>query len=180
MLVTFNDKYFELTSCDSKRDLIEILNQCSEGNLLLGENDEQEENFFAIQVHSGKEDKKFGIGVVSEGYGLIPSILAIPTNSSLFIGFNSEFVIIDCGSKSIRYSTKLGSLFFQFIHFPQHKIVMVLHELGLLAISEEGKEIWEYDAHDIIQDYQIEGNLINLELMDNPSARISILNGESA
>jgi hypothetical protein len=179
MYLTFADYYIDISSKKTKNEMSNLLNKCNTGHIILGDETEYENGYYTIVVHldSNKKDL-FGIGIISEGHGLIPHILLNSSKKKLFIGFNSETVIVDCMKKIVDFRISLNSLFYQFLYLNNPRIILVLHEIGLVALTEEGREIWKYDG-DIIQSYKIEEGNIFLEFLDNEPVKLSLLNGKT-
>jgi hypothetical protein len=67
---------------------------------------------------------------------------------------------------SFQIDLGLGALFYHFVSVAELQTILVFHEIGIVAISEDGKPLWEYSADDIIEDWTVKNGKISLKLMD--------------
>lgn len=178
MNINFGDNFIALSKFQTKNELLVILNKCNSGNILLGKEARQEIAFYALKIFFGSQSKNtFGIGIISEGHGLTPQVLILASKQQIFFGFNQEVVLIDCDNKKIIYEYALNSLFYKFIYLPNLELILILHEIGLVALRENGSKIWEFDK-DIVEDYEIINDKINLKFMDSDSIQLSLITGK--
>lgn len=178
MNINFGENFIVLSKFQTKNELLDNLSKCNSGNILLGKHAQQEISFYAVKVFFGNQSKNtFGIGIISEGHGLTPQILILASQQRLFFGFNQEVVLIDCDNKKIIYEYSLNSLFYKFIYLPNLELILILHEIGLVALKENGNKIWEFDK-DIVEDYEIINDNINLKFMDSDSIQLSLITGK--
>lgn len=180
MQVTFGNNTITLQVWETKSEMLSYLSKCEAGSLLLGEDADQEMHFYSATVRLGQAGVNcFGIGICSEGHGLTPHLLLQPDAEVMVFGFNQEVVGINVKERKINFKIPLVSLFYNFLTLNQRQLILVIHEIGVVAITEEGKEIWRYDK-DIINDWVIEDDKLHLKFMDAPPVSIEISSGALA
>ena len=136
MQLAFQEHSISLQSWPDKNEMIESLATCEAGRLLLGENDEQEIEFYSAIVHlGGDRTHQFGIGICSQGHGLIPCFLPQPEISTLVFGFNSKIIGVHIPSGTIEFTLDLDSLFYSFLELHSQKMILVKHEIGVVALT---------------------------------------------
>ncbi|OCR01431.1 hypothetical protein BCD67_21710 [Oscillatoriales cyanobacterium USR001] len=178
MFITFTENVIELQEWSTKKELIYSLSQCDLGSILLNEEDDYEQKFYAAIVRPQTSGLHyFGIGICSEGHGLKPNLLINPELDMIMFGYNKEVVGVNLKNRQIAFRIKLNSLFYYFLPLKNQGIVLIVQEVDITAITELGKEIWRY-GKDIITQTTIEGEKLYLNFMDESPACLNILNGE--
>ncbi len=167
MNIAFAEHTIELHTWENKGQMVNFLAQCEAGNLLLGENSEQERQFHTAVIRLGTAGlAQFGIGICSQGHGLTPTVLLRPNESKLLFGFNSEVVGIDLVSKQIAFTLPLDALFHAFLPLDDQNLVLVVHEIGTVALTWQGEAVWQFDE-DIITNVTLEKDRLYFEFMDS-------------
>lgn len=180
MLISAAEQTIKLTAWQTKRELVYALASCDAGSVLLGDDVDEARQFYSAVVYlkwPKTSGDHFGIGICSEGHGLMPHLL-LRSNTNLFLfGFNSEVVGILGAEKRQCFRVELDASFNSFIHLREEKIVLALHEIGVVAMAEDGHELWRY-SKDVIVDFRIEQSTMSLNFMDSPSVSLELLNGQ--
>ncbi|MBI1930820.1 hypothetical protein HYR99_42055 [Candidatus Poribacteria bacterium] len=177
MRISFGEHSVVLHSWETKEEMIGFLEKCDAGSILLGEGEELPVDFFSVVVHwGGLRLHRFGVGICSEGHGLTPQLLLQPTHNELIIGLNSEVVGVNVVEKTVDFRIGLDSLFYDFLPLNECHLILVLHEIGVIAMTEDGKEIWHY-SRDIMEDYFIKEEWIYLKFMDAENVKLCLSSG---
>ncbi|MCI0622311.1 MAG: hypothetical protein L0387_11705 [Acidobacteria bacterium] len=179
MRVSFAGSSVELRSWESKDDLRHHLNQCAGGSLLIGESREQERSFYSAKLRTeflSEKSNEFSIGVCSEGHGLVPHLLLLPESNLLLFGVNSEVVGIDTTKRRISFRIHFESLFRCLIHLKPQALILAFHEIGVNALGEDGKNLWNY-SKDVLVGGDVKGNVLKLRFMDSDPVRLDLLSG---
>ena len=177
MQVTFGNNTLTLQVWETKNEMLSYQSKCEAGSLILGEHADQDIHFHSATVSLGWAGvSRFGVGICSEGHGLIPNLLLQPDAEVMVFGFNQEAVGINAKDGKINFKIPLDSLFYNFLTLNQRQLILVIHEIGVIAITEEGKEIWRYNK-DIITDWVIEDDKLHLKFMDAPPISIETSSG---
>jgi len=172
MYLSCGKHYIEIQSLEGKSEMMNVLSKYEGGQLVLGEDAEQQTTFYIVTIHLGWDGRhRFGIGVCSEEYGLKPHLLLQPELSQLLLGFNHEVVAVGMENRNINFRILLDSLFHSFLAFQSY--ILIFHEIGVNALDNRGKEIWEYEA-DVIENFEIIGNHLNLTFMDAPPVSLNL------
>ena len=95
----------------------------------------------------------------------------------MIFGFNSEVVGISIEEKRQRFRIGLDGLFRAFIQLKEEKIILVSQEIGVVAMAEDGEELWRY-SKDVVIDFRIEQSTVILTFMDSPSVSLDLSNGQ--
>ncbi len=171
MYLSYGKHYIEIQSLESKSEMMNVLSKYEGDHLILGESAEQQ-TAFLVTIHLGWNGRhRFGIGICSEEYGLKPHLLLQPELSQLLLGFNHEVVAVGVEDRNIHFRILLDSLFHSFLALEQ--CILIFHEIGVNALDNRGQTIWEYEA-DVIEDFEIIGNHLNLTFMDAPPVSLNL------
>ena len=188
MNFSFAEHIVEIQSWTTKTEMLNFLAQCDAGRLVLGKDVEQEVAFYSATVHldysalansnwNAARGDRFGVGLCSEGQGLRPHLLLLPEKQVLVFGFNAEVVGISVRDQEILFRIAFDYLPFRsFIHLWQQETILAFHEIGVVALTEEGKELWRYDK-DVITGCTVDIRNLHLKFMDSPSVSINIASG---
>lgn len=180
MRVAFGQHSLELMAWPSEGEMIQHLSSCREGYVILGEDARQYRAFISTEIRLGfTATSCFGIGLYSEGHGLVPHMLLLPESEQLVFGFNNEATRVSVREKRVVSRLLLDSLFRSFIHLKERKLILVFHEIGVTAISENGSHEWSY-AKDIIQKCVLSETYLELEFLDEPSVKLALATGEQS
>lgn len=149
MLLAFGPHLISTQSLSSKTELLKSLAQ-SPNSILLGE-DNAEDEFYLTTIHFPcEENQHFSIGIYAENHGIKPTLLLLPNQDLILFGYHQEITGINVKNRHLAFQIKLDSLFFYFWHLSTQEIVLIIQELGVLAITESGKELGRYQTKDII------------------------------
>jgi hypothetical protein len=176
MYLPLTEDYIDVSLKETKSELYEALSKFDAGKIILGAEAEQERQFYIIKV-ALEDIENLGIGIISEGHGLKPQILFDAVSKKLMIGFNNEVTIINCPKRTIESRIILNSLFYSFLLLNEPKMIVVIQETGVLALNEEGKQLWQHDS-DIIENYKIVDGILHLDFMDSEPIALSIADGQ--
>ena len=144
-------------------------------------NEESGPEFYSVVIYRNKshsEVRDFGIGICSQGLGLKPHLLLLPEKGTLILGFNDEAVGVSLETDQVCFKISFGpSPFFSFIHLSELKMILALHEIGVITINEDGEKLWEYDGGDVITSAEVVGEGLHLEFMDSPAVTLKLIHG---
>ncbi len=176
MHIAFGEHFIELNCWERREQMIRYLQDCPAGNILLGEEAEMPREFYTATLHLGAEGHRFGIGICSEGHGLVPQMLLLEEKGTLLFGFNRQVVAFDVAKRQVLFRIELSALFYRFVHLSDKKVILVLYEIGIMALDQGGQKLWQYER-DIVSNYRIMGNRAVVEFMDSPSVVIDLITG---
>lgn len=131
-------------------------------------------NVFAAFNLSGWND--FAIAIESEGHGTTPNVLLLSSRQEMWIGFDTEVVIVDLMSRTARCRIVLDGLFRAFYCCPHGDSVVILHELGAAMLLQNGSQRWNY-SKDIVESAQVEEDELVLDFIDSDRVRIDLVSG---
>ncbi|MEM5948952.1 hypothetical protein WKV44_10415 [Spirochaetia bacterium 38H-sp] len=170
----FNNYRINLTIMDSKSELLEYLARFKNNSLLLGQDSEVEDTFTLIELYQDDiSDIYFVIGIISES-SIKPEYLMAKGVNKLFLGFNREVNVFDIQKKENEIKIELGTRFATFIEV--ENIILIMFETGCLSVTQNGSEIWKIDK-DVVEDFIIDGSLLELCFIDEDSCKVSIKDG---
>ncbi|MCK4261455.1 MAG: hypothetical protein KAX49_20980 [Halanaerobiales bacterium] len=159
--------------------MLNKLNNCQGGRVLLGEDIYHADKFYVVEINLIKgENTQFGIGIISENNGLKPNVLSFISENKIFVGFNSEVVLVDIIVGKVESRISLEYLFHSFFHLVDYKMIIVINEIGAIALTEDGKKVWEIST-DIIENFIIENENLVLEFMDDEPIKVLLVNGDT-
>ena len=177
MLLSFGEYTVELGRWEGWHEMSRYVAECELGNVVLGEDAEYYSDYHSATVRPGLNGLRcFGIGLVSEGHGLEPHLLLRPSTGELIFGLNRQAVWVSVEERRIVSRIQLNSPFRAFLPIERHNTLLILHEVGVLALYERDQEAWRYDG-DIVSNYWVEGEKLHLEFMDAPQTSLDLRTG---
>jgi hypothetical protein len=177
MFISLAEQTIKFESWQTKKQMTYALAACDAGSILLGGDIEEPREFYSVTACLEWPNTSIGylgIGICSEGHGLLPHLL-LPSTDLFVLGFNSEAVGIK--QKKKHFGLSLGSLFCSFVFLSKENLILVFHEIGVVAINKEGQERWRYDK-DVIVDRRIGEDSLELGFMDSPPVRLDLKTGK--
>jgi len=178
MNITIGKDFLQIEKVDSRNVLLNKLKHCLKGYVTLGDNSEQEKDFYLVKLFSQEDGSQhFGVGIISEGHGLKPNIMVNHLENSIFLGFNKEVVLFDSLNKVVIKRYQIGSLFYKFMSLPEQNFALVVHELGIIKLEINGNIIWNYTS-EIIHGLKMVDNIIELLQDDGSIIHVSLLSGK--
>jgi len=178
MRIVFGQHNLHFKGWSSEEEMIHYLSSCKAGYVILGQDAKQYREFFSTTLFLGfSGTSSFGIGVLSEGHGLVPHVLLLPKKKELLFGLNSQAASLRVEEGSVGFRIQLDSLFRSFLHLDESETILVFHEIGVIAIDENGNEKWTY-AKDILEDGFLSKGCLRLKFVDGLSVRLSLATGE--
>lgn len=155
---------------ESESSLQEFLRQPPSQSLLLGQGSDSRREFFALEI----ENVSARVGIESVGGGVKPAV--VRRGGRLWIGFNDRVALVNLDPLHVAAEVDLLSLFWTFLEIPARGQVLVLAETAVVAISEGGVVEWRVDT-DLITDFTLKANTIELILSDSPAIEVDLLSG---
>ena len=161
---------------DNKSELKEILRDKCYYHITLGEEGQQEKEFYVFEAFKKSDfEKGLRIGIISEGHGLKPSIFFDSVNNVLYIGLNREVNIIDCENIGVLKKLELDSLFYDLLPL-KSSCNIIIYELGIKCISKNGDIVWQYST-DVVSEAIIIDEVLKVTT-DEQIILISLNSGE--
>ena len=178
MRIAFAEESLESRSWTSMDEMMDHLSACDRGHVLLGEDAEQQNAFFSLEIRSGlSHTSSLGIGICSEGHGVTPQILLLPHKGQLLFGLNSEATSVSVKDRSVVYRIHLDWLFRDVIHVEERGIILLFYEIGVIGIDEDGEQLWSCST-DMIENGTLENAHLNLRFADSEPIVLDIRTGE--
>jgi len=180
MYVNFLQYFLEVIQIESKNELVGLVRKSEFNHILLGDDAEIDNEFYLVKVFDyNKSTAILHIGIISEGLGLKPHMLFDYQEKSIYIGYNSNIAVIKFDVDFDNYFiVNLNSRFYNFVDIEKYHYVLVIKELGISALSYTGREVWSVDT-DIIENYKITNDLIIMDLFENSTLKISLVDGSN-
>ncbi|HXG60057.1 MAG TPA: hypothetical protein VNO22_01675 [Planctomycetota bacterium] len=180
MRLSFREWCMELRSHPVHMERKELLDTASTADLLLCESRSEATLLFEVDVFGCTAERaKFRIGVLSQAHGAVPHMFPIPGTDRVMVGFDRRVVGVDLRTHKQAFEHELETVFHSFYHAVDHRIVMALHEIGILALSEEGQRLWDF-GKDVITAAEVGRDSIRLTFMDSPPIVLRIRDGKVA
>lgn len=166
----------QFTLWGSKSLLLGYLSQWQK-SIVIGSDAEAPRGYYSCSL--GSSDNPIQVAIITNQPN-IPALLFLPQDRYVLVGHDQSISILDLKIVSISDSILLEGVFFEFFHDEKQGLVLALHELGCMALSEEGKVLWRYLADDILEDWKIANDQITFTEMDRDEpVVVSLLTGLS-
>lgn len=178
MVVTIGSYRLEHRQWADKAQLSQHLAARCRKYRLLGEDIDSPQEFFSVTIQPVNSPLSLtGIGIYSMGIGLQPAICLQAETGILLIGFNFQVCGVDLHDNTLVYCHELNSPFYYFLLLPTHGRILVQHEVGVVVLTKEGKDLWKFDG-DIITDLRYSDNRVDLQFMDAPPVSLALDSGK--
>jgi len=110
-------------------------------------------------------------GINPEVYGYIDGSISL-----LLVGFDDKLCAVDLLTSEVAFCRTLDSLFHATLGTNRQQQIIVLHEIGLCAVSLQGDMVWNY-SKDVVINLDRLDDLVHLEFMDASKATVRLANG---
>jgi len=131
--------------------------------------------YYSFEVRQG-ERRLANIGLVSSGLGIEPSWLM--KKSKLLIGFDDRVAVFSVPRINHEREVPLLSVFYAFLDLKEHPHLCVVCETAVIAMLPDGVITWRADTTDVVADYRVLGDVIEMQFMDSKKARIDLTSGK--
>jgi hypothetical protein len=178
--LTFGEHLLRMRAWPTRQELEEFLAECGGGQEMLGAKTQYPQRFYSVTLFPhGRLDERSGIGICSESPDLPPHLLLKPESHLLYVGYNNEVAAIGVPEGGIRFCFPCDWLFSHFVDLCDWKIILAFYEVGILAVSEEGEQLWSVST-DIIVDWAVDGDRLRLELLEAAPMLLDLRTGAPA
>lgn len=167
--------------------MCDYLDRCDGGSILLCEEPTYEAEFYSVTAYLNyfikdkisfleSQELQFGIGLCNEVVGITPHLLWLPPNH-IVVGFDHKIAGLRIDKREIGFQVTFDTPFRSFLLLEDSEILLVFNEIGVVALQENGLEVWRYEK-DVISEYTVEKNVITLLFLDSPLVKIDLLSGQ--
>jgi hypothetical protein len=177
--ISYGTHALKLGSWDDERAMLDHLATLEGGQVILGASAGYAIEFYTAIVlidPGGPRISRFGIGIRSEGHGLVPQLLPRHGEDLLVFGFNQEVCGVSIRERGLRFAVNCASLVYALVVPDGGDLLLVLHELGALAVTLEGVRRWEYTA-DVLTHWRMENHRLRLEFMEGTPVELDVATG---
>jgi hypothetical protein len=164
------EKKFALVEHESETSLMEHLRARYNAYITLGDKIESPERFYSMEID--------GLGVgISSRFGIRPSAIVV-SNGIAIVGYDCRISGVDTRAVERLFDLATPAPFYCFLPGRDDRSVLVVHELGLRRISDDGAVKWSIDT-DVVEEFQQRGTRVTLKAMVTPKAIVvDIENGQ--
>jgi hypothetical protein len=163
----------KLERLDSYEKLSENVGAVSNGGIILAADDLDTHEFFLLTVDKGG-DTPVVIGICSLGIGLEPVIKRRET--TVWVGYNLSVAAIDVRRRALLWDLEIGSPIYDLIVEPASNDCIVIGEIAIVRLDENGAEVWRHDTQ-IVTRHEIDENELRVEFDESPPVRIDRASG---
>lgn len=157
-----------LQSWDSKSLLLSHLAECP-ASIVVGWDVEAPRGYYSCSLKGAPYPVQLGIIVNQQK---APSLLLLLSARCVLVGHDQSISIIDLESGSLLETILLEGIFFEFLRIEEMELILVLHELGCMALSEQGEVLWQRAARDVLEGWRVVGDRLELTIMDDDTPEI--------
>lgn len=142
-----------------------FLNYVTQGGayIMINNHVEAPRGYYSCTVGGGTRTIRVGL-IVNQRQQ--PVMLPLPSSGCALFGYDQSISVVDYESVSVGKTINLEGIFFEFIIDREKARILALHELGVVALSEYGDELWRYLADDIIESWSLADDHLVLKIMD--------------
>jgi hypothetical protein len=178
MRLSYGWSSIELRQWATRAEMVDYLSGF-EWNVVIGQSTEQEREFFSATIEpefNSAESHRLALGACSEGHGILPQLLLLPSHGLVIVGVNSEVVAVrtDCGE--IAFRVPLGFLFRSIVPLFDMGLLLVFHEIGVTALRDTGAIAWT-TVRDVLEDVRVEEGILHMTFMDSAPTAVELTSG---
>ena len=174
MIIYHNAWRLHLVPCENWHIMQERLSSYDE-SFLLGSQAQQEIAYSILEVSNTITHHAIGVGIVYEFQDTQAHIMLL-RDDEFWVGVNRQICAFHFDPARQAFRMAFDGMFFEFIHVPQLHLILALHEIGAIALHENGDQAWKADT-DIITHWSVDDNLLNLNFLDDPPLRTNLQDG---
>lgn len=143
-------------------------------SVIIGQHIEGPRAYYACHVDTGDPIHIFI--VVSQT--ITPEVWSHLESKTILVGHDQSLSVVDSEEARIKRASELEAIFFEFLDDNLHSQTLAVHELGIVALSHSGDELWRYLSDDIVENWEITNDRICLTIAEgNKPVFLSLLNG---
>lgn len=177
MSVTFSSRPYRLQNWSSAQELAGFLSRCDAGSVLLSTGNTAPTALYSITLYLDDPIReRFGLGVLTDGESGMPHLLLKPQLGLVLVGVDRQVRGVDVEGRSVSFTVSCDAPFSQFIEVADAGVVLVFHRTGVVAIAEDGWELWRRNVG-LIRDWACEEGTLYLRLEEGPNARLNVRSG---
>lgn len=178
MQVTSDGRTIELLSWRLRKEMLAYLARRATRSIVVGDSGARERLFFSILMTRGFDpDGVRGVGVVSERHGLVPGLIMRPDPVPLVIGSDWQVTGIRLSDLAVAYTVVLDGIFYEFLPTRDADPIVAVHELGVVAIRNDGEVAWSLSTPDILDHAEISQATLVVGSIDGPRHRYDLASG---
>jgi hypothetical protein len=178
MSVTFSSRPYRVQTWSTAQELAGFLSRCDAGSVLLDSGTTTPAQLYSVTLYlDNPYQERFGIGVLTDGETGMPHLLLKPQLGLVLVGVDRLVRGVDVQGRSLSFSLTCDAPFSQFIEVADAGVVLVFHRTGVIAIAEDGWELWRRDVGRIL-DWACEEGTLYLRLEGAPTARLNVRSGD--
>lgn len=163
-------------------DIIEVQNKeefffsFNKEDIIFGEECEYDIKYYLVRnKFITEEGKEFKVGIISENL-LDPVCILIDETQKLFIGYDNVISIIDVKKGKVLNNLS-NIIFYDFLPIEDNECVICMFEIAVLSLDFNGNCLWRVELPDIASSWNLENNILNINLFEGELIKINILDG---
>jgi len=177
MSIKFSDRPYRTQSWESAAELSGFLSRCDAGSVFLWEELASPARLYSVTLYlSGEDGERFGLGVASSGETGVPQLLMKPELGMVMVGVDRHVCGVDLEARAVSFTAECDGPFSQFVEVADASVALVFHAEGVVALAEDGWELWRRNVGRI-RDWACEDGTLFLRLADAPTARVDVRTG---
>ena len=98
-----------------------------------------------------------------------PHVLSLPASQMILVGHDQAISVVDFANLKLSISKLLDGLFYEFLSDSANEQILVVHELGVIALSMTCEVKWSFVSPDVLLNWQIEDGKLRLDVTDSPA-----------
>ena len=179
MRLSFATFSVELQSCQSRRDLDDLLKAFEGPRELIESTHGPANSFYILKLTPQIDDTSVTdryLGICASRTGIEPQTLVDARHELLYVGLDSSVLIVQRTS-----ATKVISLdgcFYSMTLFPGADGVLVVHEIGILWLAPNGQVDWRYDTDIIARVALSTPQTLDVKLLEGHKTTVDLSNGK--
>jgi hypothetical protein len=178
MPISFSPRPYRLQAWSSAQELAGFLSRCDAGSVLLGAAGEPSPQLYSVTLYLDDPlRERFGLGIVAEAGCGVPHLLLKPQLGLVLVGVSSRVYGVEVEPRSTSFTLQCDAPFTQFVEVADAGVVLVFHRAGVIAVAEDGWELWRRNVG-AIRDWACEEGILYLRLEGQPNIRLNVRSGD--
>lgn len=158
----------EVDSCGELQELLRV-----RGGKLIGD-PRGADHCYLLEIPEGLG--YIPLGLAAQTHGLEPAVVLLPRTTTLLALHGMVISRVNGADGALIYSMKLDMPAYEFLRIEENGAVVILHELGLIKLSDTGEVVWTQDTY-VVEGHSVSGDIVTLDIEGGVQRRYSLTSG---
>ena len=160
MSAKLSDRPYRIQTWESAQELAGFLSRCDAGSVSLGKELQSPARLYSITLYLDDPIReRFGIGVATTGETGMPQLLLKRELGLALVAADQYVRGVAVESGAVTFQLRCATPFTHFVEARDLDVTLIFFRTGIIAVAEDGWELWRHDTGRILDWASEEGTL---------------------